>query len=51
MLKIINKPTGNTIAEFSTELAAETYLVIIETDPATHEIIGDEELEAGGDIE
>jgi hypothetical protein len=46
MLRIVNTPTGNTIAEFSTEKAAEAYLETIETSPPTHQIFGDEDLNA-----
>ena len=46
MLRIVNTPTGNTIAEFSTEKAAEAYLETIETIPPTHQIFGDEDLTA-----
>jgi hypothetical protein len=46
MLKVVNIPTGNIIAQFSTEAAAEAYVSNIETTPPSHEIIGDEALDA-----
>lgn len=48
MLKIINLPTGNTIAEYANQRDAEAYLSTFETNPATHEIVGTEE--PAGDV-
>lgn len=43
MLKIINLPTNNTIAEYAQRKDAEAYLSTFETDPPSHEIVGTEE--------
>lgn len=43
MLEVVHIPTNTVVASFLTQKDAEATLAVIETEPATHEIIGEPE--------